>query len=96
MVNPNPTPYGEKETVILGIDPGTNVLGYGVLKVTAGRPKMEAMGVIDLHRCASPYLKLGRIYERVVGVIDAFLPDELAIGRSKWPSPATGRPARSK
>ena len=69
MANPNPTPYGEKETVILGIDPGTNVLGYGVLKVTAGRPKMEAMGVIDLHRCASPYLKLGRIYERVVGVI---------------------------
>ena len=79
MANPNPTPYGEKETVILGIDPGTNVLGYGVLKVTAGRPKMEAMGVIDLHRCASPYLKLGRIYERVAGVIDAFLPDELAI-----------------
>ena len=79
MVKQNLTPYGERETVILGIDPGTNVLGYGVLKVTAGRPKMEAMGVIDLHRCASPYLKLGRIYERVAGVIDAFLPDELAI-----------------
>lgn len=69
----------EKETVILGIDPGTNVLGYGVLKVTGNRPRMEALGVIDLRRCADPYLKLGRIHERVIGIIDAFLPDEMAI-----------------
>lgn len=40
---------------------------------------MLAMGVIDLRKCKDVYLKLGRIYERVMGVIDAFLPDELAI-----------------
>ena len=67
------------EKVILGIDPGTNVLGYGVIKVTGNKVSMVAMGVIDLRKCADVYLKLGRIYERVMGVIDSFLPDELAI-----------------
>ncbi len=68
------------ERIILGIDPGTNVLGYGVLKVCDGRRvEVIAMGVIDLRRCADVYLKLGRIYERVMGIIDAFLPNELAI-----------------
>ena len=37
------------------------------------------MGVIDLRKVSDVYLKLGRIYERVMGVIDAFHPDELAI-----------------
>jgi crossover junction endodeoxyribonuclease RuvC len=40
---------------------------------------MMAMGVIDMRKCADGYLKLGRIYERVMGIIDAFHPDELAI-----------------
>ena len=68
-----------KEKIILGIDPGTNVLGYGVIKVTGSKVVMLAMGVIDLRKCTDVYLKLGRIYERVMGVIDSFLPDELAI-----------------
>lgn len=67
------------EKVILGIDPGTNVLGYGVLKVTGRSAKMVAMGVIDLRKVSDGYLKLGRIYERILGIIDAFMPDELAI-----------------
>lgn len=68
------------ERIILGIDPGTNVMGYGVLKVTDGRKlEVQAIGVIDLRKCTDTYLKLGRIYERVIGIIDAFLPDELAI-----------------
>ncbi len=67
------------EKIILGIDPGTNVLGYGVIKVKGRSVEMLAMGVIDLRKCKDVYLKLGRIYERVMGVIDAFLPDELAI-----------------
>ncbi|MBO5698882.1 MAG: crossover junction endodeoxyribonuclease RuvC [Bacteroidaceae bacterium] len=68
------------ERVILGIDPGTNVLGYGVLRVVDSR-KLEvlAIGVIDLRKCVDVYLKLGRIYERVSGIIDSFHPDELAI-----------------
>ena len=67
------------EKIILGIDPGTNMLGYGVLKVKGQKAAMEAMGIIDLRKCRDTYLKLGRIYERVTGIIDAFCPDELAI-----------------
>lgn len=67
------------EKIILGIDPGTNVLGYGVLKLNGNHAQMEAMGVIDLRKCKDVYLKLGRIYERIIGIIEAFKPDELAI-----------------
>ncbi len=69
----------QAEKVILGIDPGTNIMGYGVLKVCGKKASMEAMGVIDLRKYASPYLKLGRIFERVTGIIEAYLPDEMAI-----------------
>lgn len=67
------------ERIILGIDPGTNVLGYGLLGIRGKEVRMIAMGVIDLRHVADIYLKLGRIYERIVGIIDSFLPDELAI-----------------
>lgn len=67
------------ERIILGIDPGTNVLGYGVISVEGKQAKMLAMGVIDLRKVADVYLKLGRIHERILGIIDSFHPDELAI-----------------
>lgn len=67
------------ERIILGIDPGTNILGYGVISVCGRDVKMLAMGVIDLHKVKDVYLKLGRIHERILSVIDAFKPDELAI-----------------
>ena len=68
-----------KEKIILGIDPGTNIMGYGVLKVTGTKVSMIAMGVIDLRKIKDPYLKLKHIHQRVLGVIDSYLPDELAI-----------------
>lgn len=68
-----------KEKIIMGIDPGTNVMGYGVLKITGTRAQMVAMGVIDLRKCPDTYLKLGHIFERVTGLIESFLPDEMAI-----------------
>lgn len=64
---------------ILGIDPGTNLLGYGVLIVEHRSVRMQAMGVIDLRKCKDVYVKLGRIYERVHGVIESFSPDIVAI-----------------
>ena len=67
------------EKIILGIDPGTNVMGYGVLRVNGNKAKMEAMGVIDLRKMHDPYLRLGHIFERVTGIIESYLPDELAI-----------------
>ena len=63
----------------MGIDPGTNIMGYGVIKVTGSKAEMVTMGVIDLRKFGDGYLKLGHIYERVTGIIDSFLPDEMAI-----------------
>lgn len=67
------------ERIILGVDPGTNVMGYGLLRVVGNRAEMVAMGVIDMRRQSDPYLRLGRIFERITGIIDEFLPDEMAI-----------------
>ncbi len=67
------------EKVIMGIDPGTNLMGYGVLRVSGRQAEMIALGIIDLRRYADHYLKLGHIFERVSGIIQAYLPDELAI-----------------
>ena len=67
------------EKVILGIDPGTNIMGYGVIKVKDNKAEMVTMGVIDLRKFGDGYLKLGHIYERVTGIIEGYLPDEMAI-----------------
>ena len=67
------------EKIILGIDPGTNLMGSGLLKVVDGKAQMMTMGVIDLRKFPDAYLKLGHIFERVTGIIDGFLPDEMAI-----------------
>ena len=67
------------EKILLGIDPGTNVMGYGVLRVVGNKAEMVAMGVINMKNVRDPYLRLGRIFERVTGVIDEYKPDELAI-----------------
>ena len=67
------------EKIILGIDPGTNLMGYGVLRVCDRKAEMVAMGIIDLRKFSDHYLKLGHIFERVSGIIEAYLPDEMAI-----------------
>ena len=68
-----------KDKVILGIDPGTNLMGYGVLHIVDSKPVVEALGVIDLRKYANHYLKLAHIHQRVSGIIESYLPDELAI-----------------
>ena len=67
------------EKIILGIDPGTNLMGYGVLRVVGNKAEMMAMGVIDMRKDTDPYLRLGKIHTRVTEIIDQFLPDEMAI-----------------
>lgn len=69
----------EWDRIIIGIDPGTNIMGYGVLGVSNRKPAMIAMGVIELHRQDSHYLRLRHIYDRVLGLVESFLPDEMAI-----------------
>ena len=67
------------EKIILGIDPGTNVMGYGVIKVQDNKASIITMGVIDMRKEDDVYLKLGHIFQRVNGIIDSYLPDEMAI-----------------
>ena len=74
-----PIQKNQTEKIILGIDPGTNVMGYGVIVVKGNKASLLAMGVIDLRKMGDPYLKLGKIFERVTGIINEYLPDELAI-----------------
>jgi crossover junction endodeoxyribonuclease RuvC len=73
------SPLAAYDRIIIGIDPGTNVMGYGILGVAARKPVMIAMGVIELSKFESHYCRLGRIYERVLGLVEQYLPDEMAI-----------------
>lgn len=68
-----------KERIILGIDPGTIVMGYGVLRIEDNKPKLEAMGILQLNKYDDHYLRLRKIFERVTSLIDQYHPDELAI-----------------
>lgn len=67
------------DKIIIGIDPGTNLMGYGILGIKRGKPQMIALGVIKLSRFETHYLRLRRIYERVLGLVEQYLPDEMAI-----------------
>lgn len=69
----------EFDNIIIGIDPGTQVMGYGLLGVNGKTPKLIAMGVLRLNLMEDHYLRLQHIYERVSGIIDEYLPDEMAI-----------------
>lgn len=67
------------DRIIIGIDPGTNITGYGILGIKGKIPVMIALGVIQLNKFESHYLRLKRIYDRILGLVDEFLPDEMAI-----------------
>lgn len=69
----------ETERIILGIDPGTTVMGYGVLRVAGRKAEMVTMGVIDMRKVKDMYLRLGKILERMNSIIEGFKPDEMAI-----------------
>ncbi len=68
-----------KEKIILGIDPGTNIMGYGVLKSTGQQMELISMGIIDLKKFQNHMLKLKTIFTRTLQLIDSYNPDELAI-----------------
>jgi crossover junction endodeoxyribonuclease RuvC len=68
-----------KEKIILGIDPGTNVMGYGLILITESQYTLLQFGVIHLKKYESHELKLKKIFERITGIIDEFLPDSVAL-----------------
>ena len=70
----------EKERIILGIDPGTIITGYGLIGCQSpNNAKLLALGVLELHKYEDQYTKLKHIFERVTGLIDTFHVTELAI-----------------
>jgi len=69
----------KSEKIILGVDPGTIIMGYGVLQVIGNQPKVLQYGVIHLSKYDNHALKLKKIFERILGIIEEFHPDEMAL-----------------
>jgi crossover junction endodeoxyribonuclease RuvC len=69
----------KEEKIIIGIDPGTNIMGYGIIKVIEKKITLLSMGSIHLTKITDPYLKLKRIFDRTLALIDEYHPDEMAI-----------------
>ena len=67
------------EKIILGIDPGTNLLGYGIIRVEGKKMELLVLGVIELNKIKDHYLTLKKIFERVSHLVEEYKPDELAI-----------------
>ena len=68
-----------KETIILGIDPGTSIFGYGVIQVIDNRINLLALGSVMLSKYDNHQLKLKTIFERVSQLVETYLPDTCAI-----------------
>lgn len=64
---------------ILGLDPGTNYMGYGILEVDGRTLTPIVLGDIDLHKISDPYDKLRYIFERVRGLVAEYSPKEVAL-----------------
>jgi crossover junction endodeoxyribonuclease RuvC len=68
-----------KEKIILGLDPGTNIMGYGVIEIRKPKITLLQFGVIHLSKYESHELRLKKIFERVLSLIDDYHPDEVAL-----------------
>jgi crossover junction endodeoxyribonuclease RuvC len=67
------------EKIILGIDPGTAIMGFGIIKVVGNSMSFIQMNELDMRRLKDPYTKLRRIFERTIELIDTYHPDEIAL-----------------
>ncbi|WP_293312703.1 crossover junction endodeoxyribonuclease RuvC, partial [Pedobacter sp. UBA5917] len=69
----------KKERVIMGIDPGTAVMGYGVILEKGNKTELISLGVVKMTHLDDPFLKLQRIFEKTVVLMEQYKPDVLAI-----------------
>ena len=67
------------EKVIIGVDPGTQIMGYGVISASPKQITLIQYGVIHLSKYTTHELKLKKIFERISQLIEEYLPDEMAI-----------------
>ena len=68
-----------KEKIILGVDPGTTIMGFGIIKVVGQKMEFVQMNELLLQKYSDPYIKLKLIFERTVELIDTYHPDEMAL-----------------
>jgi crossover junction endodeoxyribonuclease RuvC len=69
----------KKDKIILGIDPGTNIMGYGAIHIIGKEIKLLGAGIISMEKLKDQPLKMKRIFEGTTGLIEQFKPDELSI-----------------
>jgi crossover junction endodeoxyribonuclease RuvC len=69
----------KSDRIILGIDPGTNIMGYGLILIKGNKMSLINMGVIHLNKLNSHADKLKRIFERTIQLIDEYHPDEMSL-----------------
>lgn len=67
------------DKIILGIDPGTTIMGYGIIHIRDSKIELIQMGVLHLSKLGSHELKLKKIFERTLQLVDEYKPDELAV-----------------
>jgi crossover junction endodeoxyribonuclease RuvC len=67
------------EKIILGIDPGTRFLGYGLIKINKEKVTILQYGILNLTKYSTQGAKFLKIHEKVLGILEEFLPDEIAI-----------------
>ena len=68
-----------KEQIILGIDPGTTIMGFGLIKIVGKKMEFMQLNELMLKKYDDHYLKLKLIFERTIELIDTYHPDEIAI-----------------
>ena len=68
-----------EERIILGIDPGTTIMGFGLIKIMGKKMEFLQLNELLLNKYKDPYVKLKLIFERTIELIDTFHPDEIAI-----------------
>lgn len=74
-----PAPKIVKDKIILGIDPGTTIMGYGLVHSNGTKISLITLGVLQLNKYDDHALRLKKIFERTLGLIDEYKPDELAV-----------------
>ena len=70
---------GNIEKIILGIDPGTQILGYSVIEIVDGKPRILVLDVLYLKKIQDFNLRIRKIFDSTIRIIDTFHPDHLAI-----------------
>lgn len=68
-----------QERIILGIDPGTTIMGFGLIKVVGKRMEFLQLNELKLNKYSDHYVKLRLIFERTIELIESYHPDEIAI-----------------